>query len=351
MEENEKKRLELDTGKQSGRLESSLSVEAAQIAGVRKMDQLKVASAAAREYARSIAGENKVKFIHAFQIALDLAVSALRAGPAEADVFSKVMRRGISLMPEHFYSDRTLVENMVSLINSDIYVYGGEPAPEFQDCVATGPSSSGGWCCSGTLIALNAVLTAGHCIGQCSNWVYVGEMVDQPDGKPYKVADCVLHPHFSGELFLNDLGILFLEDNVAGGTPRPRAGKDMIDAAKYITIAGYGSTEKGGVGGEGQRLKAPMIIQSTSCSVSDQNQFFCHEGLEIVAAEKDKDSCPGDSGGPAYIQAEDGLWYLAGVTSRHVKNELQCGDGSIYVRVDKYEEWISGELKKRPPKS
>jgi secreted trypsin-like serine protease len=54
----------------------------------------------------------------------------------------------------------------------------------------------------------------------------------------------------------------------------------------------------------------------------------------------DRDSCNGDSGGPAYVQV-DGEWHLAGATSRATASSLRpCGDGGIYTRIDAYEEWI-----------
>jgi secreted trypsin-like serine protease len=54
----------------------------------------------------------------------------------------------------------------------------------------------------------------------------------------------------------------------------------------------------------------------------------------------DKDSCKGDSGGPAYIDV-DGEWQLAGATSRGTcKARRICGDGGIYTRVHAYVDWI-----------
>jgi endonuclease G len=53
-----------------------------------------------------------------------------------------------------------------------------------------------------------------------------------------------------------------------------------------------------------------------------------------------KDTCTGDSGGPIYIR--DGQdWLLAGATSRATKGSVNnCGDGGVYVRVDRYLDWI-----------
>jgi endonuclease G len=58
-----------------------------------------------------------------------------------------------------------------------------------------------------------------------------------------------------------------------------------------------------------------------------------------------KDSCTGDSGGPFYIAAGKG-WLLAGATSRSTDSAvLPCGDGGIYMRLDRYREWIEDSAK------
>jgi secreted trypsin-like serine protease len=65
-------------------------------------------------------------------------------------------------------------------------------------------------------------------------------------------------------------------------------------------------------------------------------------GLELVAGRPllARDSCTGDSGGPFYVQ--DGAnWLLAAATSRATDSSMSnCGDGGVYVRVDRYRSWI-----------
>lgn len=42
-----------------------------------------------------------------------------------------------------------------------------------------------------------------------------------------------------------------------------------------------------------------------------------------------------------YVQDNFGDYYLAGATSRAVKQrDFPCGDGGVYVRVDKVVDWI-----------
>ncbi len=66
----------------------------------------------------------------------------------------------------------------------------------------------------------------------------------------------------------------------------------------------------------------------------------------------DKDSCNGDSGGPAYVY-QRGRWLLAGATSRATRSAVRpCGDGGIYTTVDAYRDWIGGFMgapDRKPP--
>jgi hypothetical protein len=215
---------------------------------------------------------------------------------------------------------------------------------EFPDCVAVG--ASGSFCCTGTLIGPNVVLTAGHCgDGGCASRVYVGIDANHPDPKKiYKVKKAIIHEQFNAMTLANDLTLLILDRNVEGVTPRKIADTKDVEAAFFIRLVGFGLTEMG-IFGEQNKVDVP--IGSASCDGQDGlDKYGCHKGKEMVAGGQGKDSCNGDSGGPAYIM-KDNEWYLAGATSRATRNSVQsCGDGGIYVRVDQYLDWIKDTAKK-----
>ncbi len=76
----------------------------------------------------------------------------------------------------------------------------------------------------------------------------------------------------------------------------------------------------------------------------DSLSYGCDRGLEIVAGRPllERDSCKGDSGGPFYVLDGMGQWQIAGATSRATDSAMHtCGDGGIYVRVDRYRAWIA----------
>jgi secreted trypsin-like serine protease len=61
-----------------------------------------------------------------------------------------------------------------------------------------------------------------------------------------------------------------------------------------------------------------------------------------------RDSCKGDSGGPAYVFV-DNSYKLAGTTSRATDEAMDvCGDGGVYVRADGLAAWIEEAVRGLP---
>ena len=91
---------------------------------------------------------------------------------------------------------------------------------------------------------------------------------------------------------------------------------------------------------------AALKRKATDKLSAQANRLGFDADLEFVAGRKQlgKDTCNGDSGGPAYIRIGN-TWKLAGTTSRATEDATHnCGDGGIYGRVDKHREWIDNIL-------
>jgi secreted trypsin-like serine protease len=211
----------------------------------------------------------------------------------------------------------------------------------FSDCVALGDDND--WGCTGTLIAPRVVISAGHC-AEIATRVFFGNDVTKK-GTVIGVKKVVQHPKY-WQTKHNDLLVLVL-DKAATVKPRRIAQSADIDAATDGRAVGFGNVEATGQFGYGTKRQVDVPIASTLCQgkvgkKSDKMVYGCDTGLELVAGKPmlGKDSCNGDSGGPFYI-ADGDSWVLAGATSRATTSAMAaCGDGGIYVRLDKYREWI-----------
>lgn len=222
---------------------------------------------------------------------------------------------------------------------------------DFPDCCAVGDDTE--WYCSGTLIAPNVVVTAGHC--DFATRVYLkGNDVSRTDG-----AEIINIKRVTGENGFErlldfrhpnpkvDLRVLVLERD-STVTPRRIARESDLAGVSEAMLIGFGMVDLAGKVGYGVKRRVRVPLMTLDCSEPGlAAKVGCREGYEIVAGHRGllRDSCKGDSGGPLYIRAGDGAgspgYLLLGATARGVwGRDHQCGDGGVYVRVDKFLDWI-----------
>lgn len=225
-------------------------------------------------------------------------------------------------------------------------VIGGQPvhATEFLDCVAVGSDRQ--WGCTGTLLAPDVVLTAGHCANFATR-IFIGSDVTKP-GKIVAVKKRVPHPQYH-KVKHHDLMVLLLKERVQNVAPRKIASKSLLDKAPDGRVVGFGATDPTGNFGYGRKLFVDVPIASNSCNGNVDGQddnvtYGCDPALELVAGRPllARDSCKGDSGGPFYVLDAGGNWLVGGATSRATDSAMhECGDGGVYVRLDRYRPWIT----------
>jgi secreted trypsin-like serine protease len=188
--------------------------------------------------------------------------------------------------------------------------------------------------CTATLIAPTLVITAAHCPNLSRVFLKGADVTKPQTGEAIAIKQNVKHQ-------TADIRVLVLE---RASTVAPRhvaQGRDT--RARKALLVGFGTIDFNGTIGYGLKRKVEVPIISNDCSgPGESSRFRCDPGNELVAGHRglNRDSCRGDSGGPLYVQGEDGLFHLLGVTSRGLGGPRVCGDGGIYVRADRYLDWI-----------
>lgn len=336
---------------QLSRQEAQASILARRSSSVPSADELQAAAVSASAFAEKVGGADDAKVVQVFHDAMAAAFAVPSALVAQSSAPSARINAatpaGVEAATEpavdSIFTDPRYIRNARRFLGEiRVRIVGGAETSEFPDCVAVGSGNQ--FCCSGTLIAPNVVVTAGHCFGSCAARVFVGTNVDDPStGQVYQVLRAVQHPDYRRGGQQNDLTVLILDRDVPGVTPRKIASSPAIDDAYYVRAVGFGAVDFNGMFGYGKKRQVELPIATAACADSgDSSRYGCDGGLELVAGRvfSNQDSCSGDSGGPAYIVV-NGEWLLGGATSRATSESIRtCGDGGVYVRVDKYVDWI-----------
>lgn len=302
-------------------------------------------------YAERIGGNDDRRVVEVFRNALNLAAGPagnltvqpeLELIPIADDALRLPDLRRFTMASGSIYQDERYIKNARAYLRSiSERIVGGTETSDFPECVAVGSAS--GWCCSGTLIAPNVVLTAGHCDGLCASRVLIGSDIDNSSAEVIGVANAVQHPDYNTGGLHHDLTVLVLERDVGSVTPCRIADEGAINGANYVRAVGFGTVDRNGSFGYGLKRQVDIPIASINCSAAgDPGTYGCDPDLELIAGQPflNRDTCSGDSGGPVYILV-GGEWHLAGATSRATANSIsRCGDGGVYVRVDRYLDWI-----------
>ncbi len=184
---------------------------------------------------------------------------------------------------------------------------------------------------SGTLIAPQYVLTAGHCAEGVSDTG--GRFMI--NGQEYKTSKVFMHPNYNvsllGEDAANDIAIFKLDRPVTGVTPSPIYRATPV-VGQLLTLVGFGYGGTGTTGSDGiygTKRVGTTPIDSVSARLISWD----------FTSNSESNTAPGDSGGPAFVSV-GGVNYVAGVTSGGNQDNAGIGDNSFDTRVDAYAAWI-----------
>ncbi len=211
--------------------------------------------------------------------------------------------------------------------------------------------------CTGSLIAPDRVLTAGHCVARYKvTRLSVGFGDTRTLESRYPVARRILHPEYSSQE--NDIAILQLESAVS---IQPVRFLNLEEELRYApsgttsgAAVGWGSTDRSGGGGELprelQKITDIPIYTHEDCrrisadlqSQGKQPQAPAIHEKVLCAGEENRATGKGDSGGPLLVQTPTG-WAQVGVLSQATRDPspqtvVYMGQ---WTRTSYFLDWIS----------
>jgi endonuclease G len=232
-------------------------------------------------------------------------------------------------------------------------IVGGDTVPpnRILSCVCIGGPTD--WFCTGVVVAPHAVLTAAHCGNSITRIMAGGnQVVPAPDqsARIVPVRQVFVHPDYRSTTHENDINLVILAQAVSV-PPAAIATLDQLRAANQVLLAGFGYNDPNRPLNFGIKRQVKVPLGPIKLSDDDdwsglERQFGFHSAYEFVAGRKGlgRDTCNGDSGGPAYVETGAGL-IVAGITSRASSEAtVNCGDGGNYVRPDRFLDWINETL-------
>jgi secreted trypsin-like serine protease len=195
--------------------------------------------------------------------------------------------------------------------------------------------------CTGTLIAPDVVLTAGHCIETHPFEVIIGTTdFSQPGGEKIQVAQAIAYPNWKREF---DVGVLVLA-HASKAQPRALASacavRDHLVDGASVHVVGFGLTTANGMGENSALHEADLPVTDSACTRVDACNPEIAPGGELAAGGRGTDSCFGDSGGPVFLATASGPVLLGVVSRAETAGELPCAGGGVYERADKVGKWI-----------
>jgi hypothetical protein len=206
--------------------------------------------------------------------------------------------------------------------------------------------------CTGSIVADDLIVTAGHCVGPDKAKMKIAFRRDlRGDGTVLGIKGYVRHKNYGkmqDDQDMYDIALIRID----GALPQGYTAAKLLDSSsslgdgQSVTLAGYGitigkPTDADGDAGAGTLRKVDVNIQ----------QALWGQTEVLLDQRHGKGACHGDSGGPAFSNV-DGELRLFGITSRGQEGGPDdCAGGAIYTNILAHQAFLktaAAKLRKLP---
>lgn len=199
--------------------------------------------------------------------------------------------------------------------------------------------------CTGSIIDDHYIITAAHCMSEepRNMMVLFGASVeDAAKSKQFiRASDGIAHENYAKtierakktqtipEFNWGDIALVEIDQDLPPNY-KPVAISNVDTSSQKTLLAGYGMFD--GVQGTGSGLLRKTVVNVDNPSFSETEAS--------LDQTKGTGACHGDSGGPAYLQANK-RYLLWGITSRGLKDpNNDCSQYSVYTKIMAYKDWV-----------
>ncbi|KAF4519929.1 hypothetical protein B566_EDAN012571 [Ephemera danica] len=225
-------------------------------------------------------------------------------------------------------------------------IIGGQDASPGQFPYMADLWMSTGSFCGGSIVTVNRILTAGHCVeGSSYTDVYVGthDIYDSsdPERQTYRSTFTAMHPSYNWPL--NDIAVLHIPDMVFTSRIQPvrlprRSDGSNLFVGQLTTLSGWGQTSDGGsISATLKYLPNQVVITTAEC---EGVYGGIVSTLLCTGTDGVNQGCLGDSGSPLVANYEgDGQPTEIGLFALISSPSCLTGPGG-FTRLTDYFDWL-----------